>query len=477
MLSSSACLRGLSMLHKSVGHPSSYTAAHDMLQSSISYAEQAVSWTHCGSAAKHYWNACLPLVDFPEQRHQLREPLELILKALNNTYPQPGNEKCEVVNVQKKPQAEPVTTAADTDSRAEDVLAVRAAILLYKQRVLVKAQQGQSVVLDVQRFTEEGELDCALMWHHVAHCAIDKRQKLSCYQNAINTLQSVDNLKQKVDFLREFGEWQYSNNFPLLEAQLEIQKSIQIILSSTSDSSQSLGTTEQPEGVIPVSSVFDLREVWCLDGLVRANTLLALMESKASSRHQQYLFLAYSAVLQIWKVSMERALEVIKEEQKNLNIPALPASAASIKKEKEREKGKRDASPSSSPEERAQFECPEVVRPCFRQDSGIKVQAPGSEKSAAVGSTSRRWHRYTEQELWLDKASVCLSLGLYQPARSLLAETHLVAKELGDQTSLAKSYHLLAVLASLEQQHGQALALLDQAQEFVGDEGFWYHLI
>ncbi|XP_049337763.1 cilia- and flagella-associated protein 46-like [Astyanax mexicanus] len=645
MLSSSACLRGLSMLHKSVGHPSSYTAALDMLQSSISYAEQAGSWTYCGSAAKHYWNACLPLVDFPEQRQQLREPLELILKALNNTYSQPGSEKCEVVNVEKKLQAEPVTTAADTDSRAEDVLAVRAAmynvlfhihadtgnlkrglqvldqairelprsshrLLLHKQRVLVKAQLGQSVVLDMQRFTEEGELDCALMWHHVAHCAIDKQQQLSCYQNAINTLQSVDNLKQKVDFLLEFGEWQYSNNFPLLEAQLEIQKSIQIILSSTSDSSQSLGTTEQPEGVIPVSSVFDLREVWCLDGLVRSNTLLALMESKASSRHQQYLFLAYSAVLQIWQVSIEGALEIIKEEQKNSNIPAPPASAASIKKEKEREKekGKKskepppvekkpkglilDASPPSSPEEWAQFECPEEIRQCFRHGSGlhsinshsIKVQnrtlyyldilvrelesasltpltlpplhlaeviardlshsrshsdlyrlriikacgylglesfspyrkgllnlahipedeqmacrkaialqkerngyqlkskiklekAPGSEKSAAVGSTSRRWHRYTEQELWLDKASVCLSLGLYQPARSLLAEAHLVAKELKDQTSLAKSYHLLAVLASLEQQHDQALALLEQAQEFVGDEGFWYHLV
>lgn len=32
------------------------------------------------------------------------------------------------------------------------------------------------------------------------------------------------------------------------------------------------------------------------------------------------------------------------------------------------------------------------------------------------------------QELWLDKGAVCLSLGLYQPARRLLAEAHLVAK-------------------------------------------------
>lgn len=31
------------------------------------------------------------------------------------------------------------------------------------------------------------------------------------------------------------------------------------------------------------------------------------------------------------------------------------------------------------------------------------------------------------QDIWLDKAEVCLSLGLYQPARQLLAEAHLVA--------------------------------------------------
>lgn len=52
-----------------------------------------------------------------------------------------------------------------------------------------------------------------------------------------------------------------------------------------------------------------------------------------------------------------------------------------------------------------------------------------------------------------------------------------VSQELGDQTTLAKSFYLLAVLASQEQQHGQALALLEQAQEIGGDEDFWYNLI
>ena len=31
------------------------------------------------------------------------------------------------------------------------------------------------------------------------------------------------------------------------------------------------------------------------------------------------------------------------------------------------------------------------------------------------------------QDIWLDKAEVCLSMGLYQPARQLLAEAHFVS--------------------------------------------------
>lgn len=31
------------------------------------------------------------------------------------------------------------------------------------------------------------------------------------------------------------------------------------------------------------------------------------------------------------------------------------------------------------------------------------------------------------QDIWLDKAEVCLSMGLFQPARQLLAEAHFVA--------------------------------------------------
>lgn len=60
---------------------------------------------------------------------------------------------------------------------------------LYKQRVLVKAQLGENIELDMLKFTEYGEVDCAMMWHCVAFSTRDTQQKMSCYQNAISELQ------------------------------------------------------------------------------------------------------------------------------------------------------------------------------------------------------------------------------------------------------------------------------------------------
>ncbi len=49
-------------------------------------------------------------------------------------------------------------------------------------------------------------------------------------------------------------------------------------------------------------------------------------------------------------------------------------------------------------------------------------------------------------------------------------------QELGDRLSLAKSLQLLAVLANQEQRFGEALALLQEAQELGGDEEFCFLL-
>ncbi|XP_067908773.1 cilia- and flagella-associated protein 46 [Heterodontus francisci] len=80
-------------------------------------------------------------------------------------------------------------------------------------------------------------------------------------------------------------------------------------------------------------------------------------------------------------------------------------------------------------------------------------------------------------DVWINKAEVLLQLGFYQPARGLLSEAHMAAKEFEDRASLAKVLYLLAVLANCEKNYGQAKLLLKEAQCIGGNEYFWYDTI
>ncbi|XP_029553954.1 cilia- and flagella-associated protein 46 isoform X5 [Salmo trutta] len=679
MLSNAACLRGLSMVHKSNGHPHSYREALQMLQSSVSYAERAGNSVLCMATARHYWNNCLPLTETSLERQQLRQPLEKILKALVHTskkYPTQGEEKGGAT-LTVMPS---VTSSLEASSMGspEDDLTLRAAmygllfhihadssdwtgaltlleqairdmprtrhrLLLFKHRVLVKARLGESVVIDMQKFRDEGELYCSHMWHRVALCSGEMLQQLACFQNSITSLLSVKSQWQKADFLLEFGEWLYCQNFPLADAQHQIQWAIDILLHMITDQEESkektcskgskLNELERREnsqgdesgegtGLIPVKvqshigvqgavsgpCFSDLREVRRLDSLVRAHTLLAAMGDRASPQHQQNLLRAYSLVMQIWQVSMATAREVIREMKNPLVPPSGPCPSATAKKDKDKEKdkGKKSKEPPpteekpkarrpqddvlpSSPEEWAQYDCPEDVRQAFRYDTsphcinrhslskqtqslffldllvkelqclslthltlpilhlaeviahdlldrrslsdlyrlrivrscsqldmetstvyhkkllsltGILEQEQMECRKAIALQRERNslymdYNGKTDNEkskvdhiclsgkqcgdlwskdIWLDKAEICLSMGLYQPARQLLAEAHLVAKEMGDQAAAGRSLLSLAILANKEQNHSQALALLEKAQDMGGDEDFWYKL-
>lgn len=48
-----------------------------------------------------------------------------------------------------------------------------------------------------------------------------------------------------------------------------------------------------------------------------------------------------------------------------------------------------------------------------------------------IGLSGRQCGELSAQDIWLDKAEICLDMGLYQPARQLLAEARLVAEVSG----------------------------------------------
>ncbi|GLD56038.1 cilia- and flagella-associated protein 46, partial [Lates japonicus] len=625
MLSSAACLRGLSLVHESNGNLHTYREAMTMLWSSVSYAEKAQNPVLCVRAARHYLDTCLPLTETPEQRRQLQDPLEKILNALKRgkvkgsltLTAQPfGSSKhkatdeealrliatiyCLLLHVHAD-KRDWKSALQLLDKATRDMPHTRHRLPLLKHRLLVKARLGESVLMDMQKFQDEGERCCSFMWHQVALCADNTTQQLTCYQKSITSLLSTETQWQKVNLVLEFAEWLYCHSFPKANAQNQVQWAIDILLhlepeqteGAEDESKQRVMSSvecESPvgvQGLLFMQNLSSLKEVRRLDCLVRAHTLLAVMADRTSPEHQLNLLRAYTFVLQIWQVSMAVAHEISSEMAKSQ--PLQPPPSAGSKKGKEKGKGKKvkDTTPAeerpkpvvldqtlpSSPKDWARYICPEQARQIFRTNTnphcinthsitkqtqsifylnllekqlhslsldhltlpimhlaetiahdlldrrslsdlyrlrilrtccqlGLETHSPYQEKlldlcriqeqeqmachkvitfsqkaemDENVGS-GRQSMDVCAQDIWLDKAEVCLSMGLYQPTRQLLAEAHLVAKELGDQKARARSLLGLATLACEEQNHAQALILLDRAQALGGNEEFWYQL-
>ncbi|XP_063348312.1 cilia- and flagella-associated protein 46 [Pelmatolapia mariae] len=633
MLSIATCLRGLSLVHESRGDLHSYREAMEVLLSSVSFAEKAVSPALCVTAARHYWNTCLPLTGSTEERQQLWENPKMILNALVHTTKQEN---------QQRKVKRPLTLAAQPLRRSkhgatnEEVLTLRAAIYrlllqiyiddedfesalqllakamrdmprsrhrlsLLKYGVLVKARLGENILPDMQKLEDEGEQCHSFMWHQVALCADMVAKQLTCYQKAIVSLTSAETKWQKVSILISFGQWLYNNNFPKEDAKLQVQWVIDILLhmepgkaDGVEDESveRDLGPVKSEyvlgvQGLSFTQNVSGLKEVRRLDYLIQAHTLLAIMEDKTSPEHQLNLLRAYTFVLQIWQVSMAAACEISRETAKSEALQ--PPTSAESKKGKDKGKDKKakqptsaderpkavilDQTPPSTTRDWASFVCPDWARQIFRTSSnphcinthsitkqkqslfyltllerelnslslghltlpvvhlaetiahdlldmtslsdlyrlrivrtcvelGLEAHSPYQKKllplsavpereqmgcrRAVVLSQERSSLRKARNQkgemgesapdIWLDKAEVCLSMGLYQSARQLLAEAHMVSMVLGDQSVISRSLIYLASLACKEQNHAQALILLDKAQTLGGDEDFWYQL-
>ncbi|XP_076025398.1 cilia- and flagella-associated protein 46 [Genypterus blacodes] len=609
MLSSAACARGLSLAHESCGDLQSYREALKVLLSSVSYAEKAENLKLCLTFAGHYWNTCLPLTQTPGRRCQLQEPLDKILCVLHTCTKQGKVKGCLALTTLPVGSFKPKASNDDLTLRAAiyslllyihadrgdwksylqlldkavtDMPSNTHRLFLVKQRILLKARRGESVLKDMQWFRQEGELCSSLMWHQVALCDGNINHQLSAYQNSITTLLSAESQQQKANILLVFGKWLYSHNFPATDAQHQIEYAIDVLLQVNSEETKSgKGMNERSntssvisesmvgvQGVSFIQSLSDLTEMRCLDTLVKAYTLLAVMTDRTSPQRQLNLLLAYIFVLQIWRVSMAKACEI-----NNLTMKK-PESAAP--KEVKGKKAKKPPTPEEIPKSQipdpappttlqdwAHYCCAERTRQIFSTNTSphcinktnitkqslfyldllvkelhslsldhltlpimhlaeaiahdvldsrslsdlyqlrivkkcwelgmdthspycMKVQELSGineleqiEYNVEVDDKVVSGQQSTDvsiQDIWLDKAEVCLSMGFYQPARQLLAEAHLVAMELEDHRTQAKALLGLAILACEEQSYAEALTLLNKAQTLGGDEEFCYQL-
>ncbi|XP_041867180.1 cilia- and flagella-associated protein 46 isoform X2 [Melanotaenia boesemani] len=637
MLSRAACLRGLSLVHESSGDLDTYKEALNMLLSSVSFAEKADNQTLCVRAAVHYWNTCLPLTQIPEERSQLKDHLEKILNALIHTT------KHDIKQSKVKGLLPLIALPRESSSHGatidEEDLALRAAIYnlllhihtdkadfesalqlldkavkemprtrhrlsLLKCCILVKARLGKNILLDMQNLRDEEGQSCSLMWHQAAMYADTINQQLTYYQKSITSLMSTESQWQKVSILLEFAEWLFCHDLPKVDARLHVQWAIDILLQlqpkqvgKPEDESEKNASSVDCESLAHgsfIQNFSNLKEVCCLDQLVQAYTLLAVISEKTSSDYQLNLLRAYNAVLRIWQVSEAVACEISSEMAKSQSLQ--PPVSAGSKKGKDKGKGKKptpteerhrpvvlDQTLPPIAKDWACYVCPDQARQIFRTNTsphcinthsitkqtqslfyltlletelhsisldhltlpilhlaetiahdlldrrslsnlyrlrivrtcvqlGLeshslyqeKVQSLseieeqeqiGCHKAIALSQERRTLHKAYNQagvgaqasywrqtkdvsalDIWLDKAEVCISMGLYQSARQLLAEAHMVARELGDEKAISRSLLSLASLACEEQNYAQALILLDEAQTLGGDHGFWYQL-
>ncbi|EMP42161.1 TPR repeat-containing protein C10orf93 [Chelonia mydas] len=399
-------------------------------------------------------------------------------------------------------------------------------LLIFKHMVIVKARLGRNFMMDIQKFKDESEDYLSHMWHRLAPISKDIVGQLTCYQNAIEALQKQESEWQKVDYLMEFAEWLYCNKFPLNDAIKHLDWAVDILLHLK----LAKGPLEEEEknikqeipspaklkvdfGVnvtIPQTANEDLKNIRQLETLFRAHTLMAIISGHSSPYHQQHCLMAYANIIRIWQVSLSAAGSIIKalpksspssqnaqsatpkKDKGKKDAKQTPKSTtlkknqaqknakqvqSSVMKEKPKRKGPVEALPASV-EEWASYDCPDEVRDAFKQETSCyvinrdNILVPILELDAVTG---KGLSGLSFPYLWIDKAEVLIQLGLYQPARLLLSEAHSATQEMNDIHAVSRCLYLLAVLANLEKNHGQAKALLEKAQLIGGNEQFWYN--
>ncbi|XP_074608699.1 cilia- and flagella-associated protein 46-like [Acropora palmata] len=243
------------------------------------------------------------------------------------------------------------------DQAVKDMPRTHHRLLIFKHRVLTKAKLGRNVIFDMGKFKNEKEDVIAAMWRHVALNSKAPEDQLTAYQNAVEVLESPDSDWQKVDYLMEFGEWLFVNEYPVEDAVDQFLWASDILLNKKPNEdgreddhhidgrseleSESVDTAKlvpgqhhslfgvQPSGqALKVEDITDIRQ---LENLIRVHVMLAHVAGHCSPHSVDYVLMAYAFLYRILQVSISSAERIQKEGGK-------PGERAPSKKGKEKGK-------------------------------------------------------------------------------------------------------------------------------------------
>eukprot|EP00075_Anas_platyrhynchos_P026650 XP_027315903.1 cilia- and flagella-associated protein 46 isoform X2 [Anas platyrhynchos] len=540
MLSTAACIQGKSIMENLAGQKHLRIAASKAFAQSARYAGEAGNYSLVMFAARHFWNACLPLLGFPHDREQFKEPTEIILKNIMKAESENKQEKNDTLPLHqwltKDFQSSGLSDGcflpgADEDltlrtslygllfhiyadksdwEKALEVLneaiqalpQTRHRLLIFKHLATVKARLGCNFMMEIQKFAGESEDYVSRIWRHMVTVSRSIVEQLNCFKNAINALQKQENEWQKVDYLMEFAEWLYCNQFPLNDVIKPLDWAVGLLLhmkfsmqSSQEEEEKSTKKLLPMENlkidvgrndVMPRINLENLTNIKQLEALFRAQTLMAVVSGHSSPFHQQHCLMAYACVIRIWQVSLSASGHIIGALSKSSQFTAPQDAQPTIARKKEdkkeekqnpqsrgqkrdktskdtkqveesfvKEQPKRKESVDTLPinvEEWAHYDCPNEVRNTFKQKTN---------------SYGINWNNFTKPTCTLHFIDILaqelqqifcphLILPIFQ-----LAEV--IANEVVECRSLSDLYHLRIALICSDLKLSQASSYHEKA--------------
>ncbi|XP_063261098.1 cilia- and flagella-associated protein 46 isoform X13 [Prinia subflava] len=522
MLSITACIQGKSIMENLSGRKHLRVAASKTFVQSARYAGEAGNYSLVMIATRHFWNACLPLLGLPHDREQFKEPTEIILKNIIKAESKNKKEKKDTCSLHQwitqdfqniglsvgcfVPGAEEDLTLRTSlygllfhiyadkadweialkllDEAIQVLPQTRHKLLIFKLMATVRAGSGSKFMTAIQRVSKESEDYLSHVWRHLVTVSESIVGQLSCFQNAIIALQKQEDEWQRVDYLMEFAECLYSNQFPLNDAIKPLEWAVDLLLhmkfpmestqEEENNATPKLLPTENAKmdnggsGTMPQINLEVLSNIKQLETLFRAQTLMALFSGHGSSFHQQHCLMAYACIVRIWQVSLS-ASGIVTKTFSTSSQPTIPqkvqSKAPKIDKDKKKEKqvevsvamekpkGKEsvDTLPESV-EEWAQYDCPNEIRDTFKQ------------KTNSYGINWDNFPKPTCTLYFMDLLSkelqkiFCphLSLPIFQ-----LAEV--IASEVLECRSLSDLYHLRLALVCSDLKLSQASVYHEKA--------------
>ena len=171
-------------------------------------------------------------------------------------------------------------------------------LLIFKHRVMTNAKLNKPIQFDMGKFCDESESLLAQMWQRVAKNSLKQTDQMSGYINAIKALSQEENLFQKIDYLAEFGEWLFVNEFEVSQAVDQLMFAISL-LTNVSHPQLAMSSNSIEEKSKGFESIKDIRK---MDILVRLYVMVASIVGQHHVLFQQCTLSAAMLAQYMWKV-------------------------------------------------------------------------------------------------------------------------------------------------------------------------------